>query len=62
MPVSCTDAVTRMYGIRELTWHEVAAVGLGEEYRARGDDGMLAAALVAEGVLVHASASMPFSR
>jgi hypothetical protein len=55
-----TEAANQVYKVQGVGWKQVSAVGLGEEYRARGNDGMLAAALVADGVLVHASASMPF--
>ena len=47
--------------MRNLPWHEVKAVGLGEEYRAR-DNGILADVLLHEGVTLHASASMRFPR
>jgi hypothetical protein len=39
----------------------VATVGLGEAYRATGDDGTLASALLVDGALVHLSMSMPTS-
>ena len=41
-----------------MRWERVDSVGLGEQYRGH-DDGMLATALVVEGVLLHASMSMP---
>jgi hypothetical protein len=56
---SATEVKAGLYGIRELRWQQVTPVGLGEAYRASGDDGTLAAALVVEGVLLHLSMSMP---
>jgi len=56
------DVSAELYRIRNLpTWHEVKAVGLGREYRAR-DNGIFADALLHEGVMLHASAAMRFVR
>ena len=44
---------------RNMRWQQVETVGLGKSYRAVGDDGSLATALVAEGTLVHLGMSLP---
>ena len=55
--VTCTEVLAAVQRMRCLPWHPVEPVGLGEELRAR-DDGVLAAALFFDGVLLHASASL----
>jgi len=47
-----------METIRNMRWQPVETVGLGEAYRAAGDGGSLATALVAGDTLVHLSVSM----
>jgi hypothetical protein len=44
---------------KRMLWRKVAAVGLGETYRATGDDGILATAITMNGTLIHLSMSMP---
>jgi hypothetical protein len=45
--------------IRNTRWQRGKSVGLGEAYRATGDDDTLATALVMDGVPIHVSMSMP---
>jgi hypothetical protein len=45
--------------VKDMRWRKVDSVALGETFRARGDDGTLATALVADGTLLHLSLSMP---
>jgi hypothetical protein len=53
------DLPVRLYKLREARWQQVESVGLGEAFRATGDDGSLAAVLVADGTLLHLSVSVP---
>jgi hypothetical protein len=55
------DVSGKLYTVRNLAWHEVMPVGLGEQYQARAN-GILADALLYEGSLVHASISLRFPR
>ena len=55
------DVSAELYRMRNLPWHEVKAVGLGKEFRAR-DNGILADVLLHEGVMLHASAAMRIVR
>ncbi len=49
-----------LYRMRSVRWRRTEPlIGSGEAYRARGDDGILATALVAGGTLLHLSVSMP---
>jgi hypothetical protein len=59
-PATDTSGSVRLYmdKMRSVTWHQADSVGLGERYHAR-DHGMLAAALVMDGTLIHLSMSMP---
>jgi hypothetical protein len=60
--ISGTEISARLDHMRhDLPWHEVEPVGLGLQYRAH-DNAMLAAALVVEGTVIHASATMPYPR
>ena len=53
-----SDILVRLY--RSMRWQQVEPViGLGESYRARGDDGSLMTALVVEGSVIHLSISAP---
>ena len=45
--------------VRNVQWQRVKSVGLGETFRAAGDDDSLATALVVDGVPIHVSMSMP---
>ena len=45
--------------LRRESVQQVTSVGLGKSYRATGDGGSLATALVVDDTLVHLSASMP---
>ena len=42
-----------------MRWQQVDSVGLGEAYRGRDDDDILASALVTGDTLIHLSVSMP---
>ncbi|MGO9109932.1 MAG: ARPP-1 family domain-containing protein [Thermoguttaceae bacterium] len=53
------EVLAELYRLRALPWHQVESVGLGEQHRAH-DDGVLANALLHEGVTIHASASLRF--
>ena len=57
----CNLEPVRLYmeKVRNMRWQKVATIGLGEGYRAQGQDGTLATALVVDGVPVHVSVSMP---
>jgi hypothetical protein len=55
------DVSAKLYSLRNLPWHEVQPVGLGDQYRTRSD-GVLADALLYEGSLLHASISLRFPR
>ena len=48
-----------MDSIRSMRWQQMESVALGELYRATGDDGSLATALVVDGSLLHVSMSAP---
>jgi hypothetical protein len=45
--------------VGRMRWRQVESVGLGELYRATGDDGTLATALVVDGVPIHLSIAAP---
>jgi hypothetical protein len=50
----------KLYKMKASRWQKVEpAVGLGESYRARDNDGILATALVLNDTIVHLSVSMP---
>jgi hypothetical protein len=50
-----------LYMTQDMRWRPAGPlVGLGEPYCARGDDGVLATALVVDGRLLHLSMSVPF--
>jgi hypothetical protein len=53
------DISVELYKVRIARWNQVETVGVGEAFRATGDDGSLAAALVVDGVPIHVSVSMP---
>jgi len=53
-----TSISARLYRLRETRWKRINSAGLGERYLAQ-DDGMLATALVVDGVLLHLSVSVP---
>ena len=55
-----SDVAVKLYALRNMQWRQVEpVVGLGEAYRGRADDDILATALVMDGTLVHLGASMP---
>ena len=56
-PIGEFDVPVRLYMNR--AWKQVESVGLGEAYRATGDDGSLATALVVNGLPIHLSVTMP---
>ena len=45
-----------LYMVRSVRWQQV---GLGEAYRARGEEDTLATALVVDDTLIHLGMSMP---
>jgi hypothetical protein len=54
------EIAVRLYRLKDVEWKRIEpAIGLGEAYRAREDDGSLATALFMDGVPVHMSVSMP---
>lgn len=55
------DVPAELYRMRNLPWCEVKPVGVGEQYRARGN-GILADVLLHKGELLHASASLRLPR
>ena len=58
---SKSDVAVKLYALRNMQWRQVEpVVGLGEAYRGRGDDDILATALVAGGELIHLGMSMPY--
>jgi hypothetical protein len=52
------DVANRLYKLSEVRWEPMASIGLGEHYRALGDDGMVATALVVDNVPIHLAMSM----
>jgi len=54
-----SDISVQLYKVRDVRWREIPTVGMGAAYRARGDDGTLATALVLDDILVHLSVSAP---
>jgi hypothetical protein len=57
--VSGSDVSVKLYMVRNVRWQQADSVGLGEAYRARGEDDTLATALVMDGTLIHFGMSMP---
>ena len=57
---SGSDVSVQLYMLKSMRWEQVDPVGLGESYRARGDDDTLATALVTGGTLIHLGMSMPY--
>ena len=56
---SGSNVSVKLYMLKSMRWERNDSVGLGEAYRARGDDDTLATALVADGTLIHLGMSMP---
>ncbi len=54
-----SELAVKLYMLKSVRWRRYDSTGLGEAYRGRGDDDILATALVAGGELVHLSVSMP---
>jgi hypothetical protein len=58
-PATASDVAVKLYALRNMQWRQVEpVVGLGEAYRGRADDDILATALVMDGTLIHLGASM----
>jgi hypothetical protein len=57
--LSEADISVELYKVKNMRWQPAGAAGLGEAYRAAGDGGTVATALVGDGMLVHLSVSMP---
>jgi hypothetical protein len=53
------DLPVRLYLVRNVRWRRVESVGLGQAYKAVGDDDSLMAALMMDGRLIHLSLSVP---
>ncbi len=56
---SGADVAVKLYTLKSVRWQRSGSVGLGEAYRGRTDDDILATALVTGDILVHLGMSMP---